>query len=68
MKILKNSTIKEEVTSKEIKCPYCKSLLLIEKEDYHSGYIWFSNEVGQLERGYFNDIITCPCCNKEFRP
>ena len=66
MKIIKDNTIKE-TEPKEIKCPHCKSLLLVETGDYHRGYSWFINEIGQAEKGLFYDILTCPCCNREFR-
>lgn len=67
MEIIKDNTKPILYTFKVIKCPYCKSLLRIDRNDYYCGYGWFINEVGQEEQGYFNNLITCPCCNKKFR-
>lgn len=69
MKIIKDNTtnIKEKIASKEIKCCYCNSILLITENDYHHGYRCCINDLGQPELIYCTKLVTCPCCNKEFQ-
>ena len=58
MKVLKKS--EDYNWSKEVKCPYCKAKLLVEKEDVSYHYYYDKDWPGDEEE---YDAYRCPECN-----
>lgn len=67
MKILEDKAIRGKSIKLPLKyrCPYCDSLLLIEKGDCGKEYHWAYTSDGGRKR-YYHYIVCCPCCKKTF--
>lgn len=67
MKILENNAgNKPPKIPLKVRCPYCDSLLIIEKEDYRKRYDWTYTSDGKRKRCYYY-VVDCPCCEEEIK-
>lgn len=67
MKILEDNARREKPikVSLKVRCPYCNSLLLVEKGDYRKRYDWGYTSDGKSQKSY-HYVVDCPCCEEEF--
>ena len=67
MKILENNARRGKLLkgSLKVRCPYCNSLLLVEKGDYRKRYDWGYTSDGKPQKSY-HYVVDCPCCEEEF--
>lgn len=67
MKVLEDNAKREQSIELplQVRCPHCKSLLLIEDGDYRKRYGWVYTNDGGRER-YFHYVVDCPCCYEKF--